>query len=219
MKLANLKQDNSLSEKVYQQLYKSLVSGRLKPGEKITEAKLADALGISRAPIREAIKRLAEEHLLVSVPRSGCHVAVLTEKEIREIYEIRRRLECMALEHAFDRLYGIPKPLCQLMEDFKDCLGKKDAELIKTEVRLDTRLHDLIAMQSDCPNLQEMLANLRTRIEIYRHQTTATGARAVEAIKEHTGILQAIIDGHKELALKHLMNHIEHAQNNVLSQF
>ncbi|MBN2210026.1 MAG: GntR family transcriptional regulator [Sedimentisphaerales bacterium] len=219
MKLTGLKQDNSLSEKVYQQLFRSLAAGKLHPGQKITESNIAKMMGISRAPVREAFKRLAKERLIVLVPRSGCYIAELSEKEIKEIYEIRMRLECMALEYAFDKLHSSPKPLIQLLKEFTCCMGKTDEGLIRNEVRLDTRLHDLIAVQSGCPNLQEMLENLRTRIEVLRHQTTATGIHAAEALKEHINILQAVKDGNKRPALKYLREHIEHTKNNVLSQF
>ena len=217
MKLKNIKQDNSLSDKVYQQLFKSLITGNLSPGQKITEAELAKAMGISRSPIREALMRLAKDHLVELVPRSGCYVTVLTENEIREIYEIRSRLECMALEHAFEKLKYNPKPLALLLKDFKSCIGETNEAFIKKEVRLDTKLHDLIAEQSDCLNLREMLANLRTRLEIFRVQTTGMGVRATEALNEHIDIIQAILNDDLDLALRYLTEHIEHTRNNVLS--
>lgn len=217
MKLPNLRKDSSLSEKVYQHLCKALVAGKLHPGERITESELARKMGISRAPIREALKRLAKDHLVVLVPRSGCYVSDLTEKEVQEIYEIRLRLECMALEFAFDRLQSYPKHLVQLLEQFNGCISKEDGELIESEVRLDTRLHDIIAKQSDCPNLQEMLENLTTRLEIFRLQTTTTTMRAGEALKEHISIVQAILDGNRGLSVKYLAEHIEHTKSNVLS--
>ena len=217
MKLKNLKQDNSLSERVYQQLHKSLVTGTLRPGQKIVESELATMMGISRTPIREAMKRLAKDHLIVLVPRSGCYVTTLSEKDIHEIYDIRLRLESMALEYAFDRLASNPGKLVQLKEDFENCIGEPEEKFIKSEIRLDTKLHNIISRQSDCPTLQGMLANLRARLELFRQQTTLTSTRAAQALQEHINIIQAILDNDEDLALMHFAEHIRHTKENVLS--
>jgi len=120
MRLWNLKKDNSLSEKVYQRIYKRIISGTLKGGDKITEASISSSMGISRAPVREALKRLSEDHLVVLVPRSGCFIALLSKEEVEEIYEIRKRLECMALEYAFEKLDI--NEVRDLKNEFQKCL-------------------------------------------------------------------------------------------------
>lgn len=217
MKLKNLKQDNSLSERVYQQFHKSLVAGELRPGQKIVESELAATMGISRTPIREAMKRLAKDHLIVLVPRSGCYVAKMSEKDIHEIYDIRLRLESMALEYAFDRLVSNPRKLVQLKEDFENCTGRPEEEFIKSEIRLDAKLHNIISKQSYCPTLQGILANLRARLELFRQQTTLTRTRAENALQEHVNIIQAILDNDQAMTLMYFKEHIKHTKQNVLS--
>ena len=126
----------------------------------------AEALGLSRAPVREALKRLAEDHLVELVPRSGCFVAELTPDEIEEIYEIRTRLECMALEYAFGR-FDL-KHIRALKAEFEACRTLAPGRVVKRETELDSQLHKLICQTSGRRNLQEMLQKLRARVQIFR---------------------------------------------------
>jgi DNA-binding GntR family transcriptional regulator len=215
MRLWNFKKDNSLSEKVYQRIYKKIVSGTLKGGDKITEAGISNSMSISRAPVREALKRLAEDHLVVLVPRSGCFVAKLSNEEVNEIYEIRKRLECMALEYAFEKLDI--NEVKDLKDEFQKCLDPAWRERIKKEIQLDSQLHKMISKMSRCKNLEELLAKLRARIQVFRVQEADYVARADDAIKEHIDLLDAIIAGNKSAAIESLARHIEHTKNNVLS--
>ena len=142
MKMPNLKKDNSISETVYQVIYKQILSGKLKPSDRITEQGLSESMGISRAPIMEAFKKLAEDKLVILKPRSGCHIANLSSTEVEEIYEIRKRLESMALEYAFNKIDR--DELKKIKQGFKDCKKLETLNLITKEVRLDTKFHKMI---------------------------------------------------------------------------
>jgi len=214
MKGENPKRDHSLSERVYRAVYGRIVSGKLKPGEKITEAGISAWMGVSRAPVREALKRLAEDRLVVLVPRSGCFVADVGAEEIEEIYEIRKRLESMALEYAFERL-DVERAR-ELKNKFTRCRRLGRTELVRTEIQLDSRLHNLIAQASGCENLQEMLGKLRARMQIFRVREADYIDRAKAALTEHLAILRAILDGDKNKAIKRLAAHIEQTKKNVL---
>ena len=152
MRLPRLEKDNSLSQVVYQAVYEQILNGLMKPGEKITEAGISESMGISRAPVREALKRLAEDRLVTLVPRSGCSVSELSAQEIEEIFEIRKRLECMALEYAFER-FDL-KQIKQFRDRFLACKKKTGVAFVKSEIQLDTQFHNLISRSSCCPNLQ-----------------------------------------------------------------
>jgi DNA-binding GntR family transcriptional regulator len=169
---------------------------------------------ISRAPVREALKRLAEDHLVVLVPRSGCFVAELSKKEIEEIYEIRRRLETMALEYGFEKLDR--SRLAQLKSKFITCLTINEPKRSQKEVKLDTQLHQLISQSSQCPNLEEMLGKLRARIQVFRIREALTPQWATLALKEHIEILTAIIKGDKEESIRLLGEHIENTKQTIL---
>jgi DNA-binding GntR family transcriptional regulator len=208
------KMDNSLSEIVYQAIYKNIIAGKMKPGEAITEISVANSMGISRAPVREALKRLAEDKLVVLVPRSGCYVKDMNIEEIDEIYEIRKRLECMAFEYAFEKLDR--KQLNILKKKFEECLGLNTEQMLAKEIKLDSQLHSLIAQDSGCPNLEEMLENLRARIEVFRFKEANYEDRARLALKEHVEIIDAVLTEDKATAIECLKTHIAHTKENVL---
>jgi len=215
MKLSNLKKDNSISEKVYQAIYKQVLSGKIAPGDRITELEISNSMGVSRPPIREALKRLAEDRLVILVPRSGCFVADLKPEEIEEIYEIRKRLECMALEYAFGKFK--PEELKKIKKQFLACKKLPPALFVKNETKIDSQLHQLIAEKSGCPNLQEMLGKLRARVEVFRIRESNYTVRAKDALQEHVKILSALLSNNKATAIKELQSHIEHTKENVLS--
>ena len=214
MEFPRPKRDVSLSEYVYQVVYKQIVKGNLKPGEKIAEARLAESMGISRAPIREALKRLAEDRLVVLIPRSSCHVADPSPEEIAEIYEIRKRLEVMALEYAFDHLDH--KTVEGLSKEFERCQRMSPPQFAKKEVQLDVEFHSLLAERSGCRTLQDMLGKLRARVQKFRVQEADSSERAKEALREHAWIIDRILAVDKAGALEALSDHIEHTKENVL---
>ena len=217
MRLPKLKKDNSISEAVYQAIYKQILAGNLKPGEKITEAGISSSMEISRAPVREALKRLAEDRLVTLVPRSGCFVSELNAKEIEEIYEIRKRLECMALEYAFDKLDL--KAIKELRDRFVNCRTQSGAQFVKNEIQLDSQLHNLVSQSSGCPNLQEMLEKLRARVQMFRIREADHLDRTQDALQDHVRILDAIIASDKQRAIENMTTHIEHTCRNVLTEF
>lgn len=215
MQLPKIKKiDNSLSEIVYQAIYKNIISGKLKPGAAITEITVANTMGISRAPVREALKRLAEDKLVVLVPRSGCYVKDMNMEEIDEIYEIRKRLECMALEYSFEKMDR--RQLHTLKKKFEECLALDTEQMLAKEIKLDTQLHNMIAQDSGCPNLEEMLENLRARIEVFRFKEANYQDRARLALTEHVKIIEAVLSEDKAAALECLKTHIAHTKENVL---
>ena len=214
MKLQELKRDNSLSEKLYQRIYRQIVSGRLKAGQKLTESGMSESMGISRAPVREALKRLAEDRLVKLVPRSGCFVSKLDADQIEEIYEIRKRLECMALEYAFEKLNV--DQIRDIRKQFAQCRKMSAADFVKKEIKLDAQLHNLISQSSGCPNLQELLSKLHARIQIVRIRQADYIDRAKDALSEHIKLLNAIISRNKKLAVKQLATHIDHTRKNMI---
>ena len=209
-----VKHDNSLSKAVYDDFYRQILSGKLKPGERITETQISESMIISRAPVREALKRLAEEGLVILIPRSGCYVTEPTPSEIDELYEIRQRLEAMALEYGFDNMDK--KCLQKLRKQFQDCSNLTHAELLKKEILLDTKLHNLIAEASNLKYLQEILAKMRTRIQVFRVRIARCTEHIAAALQEHIAILDALIAGDREGALTNLIGHIKHTKMNLL---
>lgn len=214
--LPDLRHDSSLSQAVYRAISASIASGELAVGAKITESGIAKAMGISRAPVREAFKQLAEDHLVTLVPRSRCFVAGLGPVDIAELYEIRKRLECMALEYAgsnFD--IGFLRELRARFAALGRISSAKDA---RKEIALDMELHDMISERSGCPNLCEILSTLRARIQMMRIREMGDFKLADNALREHIGILDALIRGDITGGAALMTEHLENSKRNLVAR-
>ena len=208
------KTHKSLSDTVYEDLYRRILTGKLKPGQRIIEAQIAQSQGISRGPVREAMKRLAEDRLISLVPRSACYVCQLTREEAVEIYDMRSRLESLALEYAFDKFNQ--KKVEDLREKFQKCTELKGERFAREELKLDSQLHLLINETAGGSNLQDVLNRLRAKIEIFRTRE-AHASRAQLALEHHIAILDAILAGKKKQSLRLLENHIQTSREYILS--
>ena len=209
------KRHNALSDTVYENLYAKIVSGRLKPGERITEQEVAGTEGISRAPVREALKRLSQDRLVELVPRSACYVRRLTREDVEDLFEIRKNLERLAMQRAFGR-FDRPE-VESIREMFAGCLGLDDGKLARRELALDVEFHRLIYVTSGSVVIQDMLDKLWARIQVLRAREAMRGNRAKVALEGHIAILDAILAGDKRGTLRLLNEHIEEARRYALS--
>jgi len=215
MNITAAKEDNSLSRRVYEYLMGQIQSGRLRAGQKITEAAISQILQISRSPVREALKRLAEDKLVVLVPRSGCYINDITVEEVDELYEIRKRLECMALEYALDKIND--RKIEELRNKFVACLDLQEPEHIKKSLRLDHQLHRLIIASSGCLNLPEILAKFDARMQLFRIRNAYVADHSRRALQEHIAIAEAILRKDKDAAVRLLAAHLENTKNDLLA--
>ena len=217
MKSIQDKASNALSDKVYQKLYRRIVSGRLKSGERITELQIAKSEGVSQGPVREALKRLAEDRLVVLVPRSGCYIAKLTSKDANYLFEIRKRLESLAMKYAFDK-FDL-KTVEMLREKFKKSLELERNKMVVQELKLDEQFHSLICESSGSRDLQALTSKLWARIQLFRIREATDFGRARSALDSHIKILEAVIEGKKKQAERLLVEHIENSRRYVLKTF
>ena len=217
MKIVPTRTNNGLSDKVYRSLYNRIVTGRLKPGQRITEMQIAKSKGVSQAPVREALKRLAEDRLVDLVPRSGCYVCELTREDVDYLFEIRKRLESLALEYAFENLD--PKRVQNLRQKFNECRELGKHKLVQKELKLDSLLHSMIFEASGSKDLQVLLNKLWARIQLFRIREATDLARARLALKRHIEILDSILARDMKKAQGLLLQHLEESQQNILEHF
>lgn len=206
--------DYSLSERVYQLIIRKLLSNEYEPGQKVTEAAIAIELGISRGPIREAFKRLSEDRILMMIPRKGCFVPKIDENEVYEIFGIRQRLECYALELAYEHLSH--QRLSAFRKSFTagyDFSSKSDLQRFLTD---DNTFHTFIAEQSNATNLCAIISKLNLKIQVYRYRGSLYGERLKPALEEHLAIIDALLAGNLGQAVEHLKNHIKNSKTNFL---
>ena len=155
-----------LRDVVFNTLRQAILRGELKPGERLMEIKLANKLGVSRTPIREAIRKLELEGLVLIIPRRGAEVAQITEKSLRDVLEVRRSLEALAVRLACERMQaqGL-QDLKNAEEDFEKVLGNDDITVV---AEADVAFHDIIYMATDNQRLIQLLSNFREQMYRYR---------------------------------------------------
>ena len=148
-----------LRDVVFQTLRGAILKGDLKPGERLMELQLASKLGVSRTPIREAIRMLEQEGLAVTIPRKGAEVAKMTEKDMEDVLQIRLSLEALAVRLSCENI--TPAALQELkvaMEDFEE--KTKSGQFVEM-AKADVKFHEILYKASNNPKLQQLLSNLR----------------------------------------------------------
>lgn len=170
------------------------------------EIKLANQLGVSRTPIREAIRKLELDGLVLIVPRRGAEVAQITEKSLRDVLEVRRSLEALAVQLACERIdsQGL-QDLKNAEEDFEKVLGNDDITVV---AEADVAFHDVIYMATDNQRLIQLLSNFREQMYRYRVEYLKRKESHPKLLEEHQGIICAIEKGDVTTATMITCQHI-----------
>ncbi len=215
--LLPIKLDNykPLRELVFESLREAIINGKLAPGERLMEIQMAEEMGVSRTPVREAIRKLELEGLVVMIPRKGAYVAGLSLKDIADVFEIRGALEGLAAELASERITDTE------LEELERYLVKisEDSETgnVDKVVETDTDFHSLIYKASRNQWLSQIIGNLREQIQRFRTTSLSYPGRMKVAVEEHRKIVEAISIRDGELARKLAQEHIENAENSMMN--
>ncbi|MBR1757619.1 MAG: GntR family transcriptional regulator [Lachnospiraceae bacterium] len=202
-----------LRDVVYQTLEQAILMGDLQPGERLMEIHLANRLGVSRTPIREAIRKLELEGLVVNIPRRGAHVAEITKKDLTDVLEVRCALEELAVELGCDRITEDElKALKNTHEEFCTALAKNDVELAAEK---DIELHDIIYKASHNARLVQMITNLRMQMYRYRVEYLKDSSMHETLIKEHQALIACLERKDAESAKQIMRKHIENQASSV----
>lgn len=203
-----------LGEMVYESLRDAIANQVLKPGERLMEMDLADEMGVSRTPVREAIRKLELEGYVVMIPRKGAYVAGLSVKDINEVFEIRGALESLAAGLAAQR--ATDKEIEEMERNLAlEANHFETSDLLKT-IEVDTKFHEMIFSASKNNRLLAMVKELREQVQRFRTTTLAVPGRMKFALEEHREIVEAIADRDVEAAQKLAREHIESAEAALL---
>ncbi len=203
-----------LRELVFESLREAIISGLLPPSERLMEIQLAEEMGVSRTPVREAIRKLELEGLVVMIPRKGAYVAGMSIKDIVDVFEIRGALEGLAAELASERatdeeLETMERYLVKISEEIES------GDLSKV-VETDTDFHTLIYKASRNSRLSQIINNLREQIQRFRTTSLSFPGRMKIALEEHRKIVEAVSSRDGELARRLAQEHIENAENTMM---
>ncbi len=209
-----------LRDVVFQTLREAILKGDLRPGERLMELQLAAKLGVSRTPIREAIRMLEQEGLAVTIPRKGAEVARMTEKNMEDVLQIREALDELAVQVACDKMTDQQlENLTLAMKNFENAIQAGD---LKKTAAYDVEFHDIIYESTDNPKLVTLLNNLREQIYRYRVEYLKEKENYPMLIKEHETIVAALKEKNKERvsdAMRcHIRNQAETVENIVREQ-
>ena len=196
-----------LRDVVFNTLRQAILRGELKPGERFMEIQLANKLGVSRTPIREAIRKLELEGLVLMIPRRGAEVAQITEKSLRDVLEVRQALEELAVQLACLRM--TPEGLTELKKaaaEFERVLGDEDITVV---AEADVAFHDVIYLATDNERLISLLNNFREQMYRYRVEYLKKKEFHAKLLKEHQEIIYAIENGECDRAMEVTSRHIE----------
>ena len=203
----------SLADQVFEKLEDDIILGVYKKGEVLTELKLVEQLGVSRTPIREALRRLAQEHLIVESGK-GSVVLGITEEDLLDIMEIRQRIEGLVSYYA--TLNMTPEGLKELAHivDLQDYYcSRQDWDHLR---EIDDKFHAILCNLCGRSMLKDTIQPLHRKIKRYRKASMQRQSRTVSMITEHRGIYDAIAAGDAALAEKLTAAHIENAKKNML---
>ena len=215
--LDTLKCDHGLRRQaIVQSVLADVFEGRIRAGQHLVTQELSDRFGVSHTPIREALIALAGIGIIDLLPNRGAIVRRVTAKDVREICQVRRALECEATRHACGRID--PVELDSLTADIKKLMAVKlssAARFIGQARRVDSRLHDLIA--SSCGNafltaelgrLKILFRGLRD-ISYTRHEERNDLRRLAEEAREHLAIVETLAAGQRREAARAMSRHIK----------
>ena len=205
----------SLAEQVFDRLENDILTGKYHRGETLTELKLVTDLGVSRTPVREALHRLEQEHVIEITPK-GILILGVTEQDLKDIFAIRLRIEGMA--SAFAAKNMTPEQLEELKETLElqeFYVGKHDPERIKT---MDSKFHQLIYRYCGSAVLNDTLLPLHKKVQKYRRASVEDSSRAQLSAMEHRAIFEAIQSKDAALADKRTTEHIANAANHILNK-
>lgn len=205
----------SLSDQVFDHLESNILSGKYQRGQIITELQLCSELGVSRTPIREALRRLFQEHLIEDTPR-GTMVLGITPKDFKDMSEIRLRIEDLAVRGFIKN--GDAESLKALNEavDFQEFyLERGDVDQLKA---LDGRFHEIIYAGCGSMILRDTLSPLHKKIQQYRRNALRTPERAAHSVREHREILGAIQRRDADEAAELMQKHIQNAMQRGLTE-
>jgi DNA-binding GntR family transcriptional regulator len=217
---ASIPEVRTLAERVFHQLQDAIVRGELAPGSKITEPGLSRAYGISRGPLREAMRRLESHRLIERVPHVGARVVKLSVKELLELFDLREALESMAARLAAEHMTA--EEIVGLREVL--AVHEQQADLRKGEAYYqregDLDFHYRIVIGSHNKMLVGLLCDdLYYLVRLYRTQFSASGKRPRRAFIEHHRIVDAIEAGDPELAELLMRRHVSASRANVVERY
>lgn len=216
VKIPKLKLDTyqPLRDVIFETLRKAIINGDIKPGERLMEVALAEQMGVSRTPVREAIRRLEAEGLVTMIPRKGTHVSEVTVKDIMDVLEVRAALDRLATGLAAKNIKpNHIKTIENIHKQFLNCVDKNN---IEGAIRKDIEFHDVIYSIAGNPRLITVSSSLREQICRFRVMYMSDSIIAENVGQEHGEMLDALRSNEDKRAAELAEQHIKHQMETII---
>ncbi len=207
------KENKSLTSIIFEKIREDVLNGVYKNGEKIVEAKLAEELGVSRTPVREALKQLELDGLVENIPNRGVVVKGISQQDVEDIYTIRVAIEGIAAKWASERISD------QEIEDLKEVYElmefytyRKDPD--KT-FELNSKFHEIIYKSTRSRYLEHVLKDFQLFIKSARSKSLKSDGRLEHALEEHKQILDAFMERDVEKSVEAVLHHVNNSKRNA----
>jgi DNA-binding GntR family transcriptional regulator len=209
-----IRDNGTIRKKVYGHVREQILSGKIAPNERLIETQIAQEIGTSRTPVREALHNLEIEGLIQSIPRVGYQVKAISESEVEEICEIRSNIESLAARWAME------KAPVKVIRELKKNIAATSAKVTQGEIRafidLDAQFHEIIARASGSTRLLELAQTLRGHMLRYRVQSIFSKDTVLRALKGHQDILKAIEKKDPRMVAEAIQIHLKESKESIL---
>lgn len=210
----NLNDYKPLREVIFDTLREAIILGELKPGERLMEVQLAERMGVSRTPVREAIRKLELEGLVDMLPRKGAHVADLSVKDIMDVLEVRATLDGLASALSASRITAEEtRDLKHVLNQFINYIEKDN---LQGSIKKDVEFHDIIYRSSRNDKLIQIANNLREQVHRFRVIYLKDFSSTRDLVREHMEIYDAIIKKDNEAAQASAQKHIKNQEDIII---
>lgn len=201
----------SLSSRVFHTIRENILSGKYVKDEELKEKTIGEELGVSRTPVREALRQLELEGLVTIIPNKGAYVVGISQKDLQDIYEIRCRLEGLCARWAAEHITK------EQLDELEENIYLSDFHAVKENweqiVELDSKFHEILYAASGSKEIRHVLSDFHHYVQRVRKITLADADRAKESNDEHRKIVEALklhdLDMAEKLANQHVMNTIK----------
>ena len=209
----NMNEYLPLRDVVFNTLRQAILRGELKPGERLMEIALANRLGVSRTPIREALRMLELEGLVIMIPRKGAQVAQITEQDLNDVLEVRLGLEELAVRFACERITDEEiKELGLAVKEFEKKMREDD---LSAQAEADVKFHEIIYGANHNRRLVQIINNIREQMYRYRIEYLKDVESRKTLVKEHYEICDALKHRDAEGAVEKMCIHIKNQQEAI----
>jgi DNA-binding GntR family transcriptional regulator len=215
LKQVRLDSYKPLRELVSEHIREAIINGVFSPGERLMEIQMADEMGVSRTPVREALRMLEMEGFVVMIPRRGTYVSNMSIKDINDVYEIRISLDTLAAGLAAERITDAElEELQRLLVKVGNAIESNNMSKI---VEADIEFHDVLYKASRNERLRNIINNLREQITVIRGVSMRYPGRLKDTQEEHRRLVESIAARNVEKSQEAARIHLENAERTLMT--